>query len=1490
MDVQRGDLIHTCFEKSAWFFVAMLAINKAGAAWVPLDPSHPLQRQQQVVKQTQSKLALASTANLALCNKLIGRALEVNALLDESLAARQEAAQFKPDSGVTPNDVAYVLFTSGSTGTPKGLVMEHRAVCTSQTAIGKRLRLTPGIRMLQFASFVFDLCIGEIIGGLVLGACLCIPSEHDRMNNLSQFICDKRVDWAYLTPAFARTLRPEDVPGLELLLLAGEAVTRDLLDTWFGKVRLVNAWGPAETCVASSLHEWTSINESPMTIGKPVAGFLWIMDPEEPTRLAPLGSVGEVMVHSPTLLRHYLADPDKTKASTVENLPDWIPKRTEPHWGRFFRTGDLCSWNPDGTVEFQSRKDTQVKIRGLRVELEEVEHHVRTALAGPRQVVVDVLRTDAGASLAAYFCFNDETRMDTQHDPSVMFLSIDGDIKAKVSTAIGKLGVSLPSYMVPTFFIPCSYMPSIASTKLDRNALKNTTLTLSQDALTHYALQDGEKQAPTTEPEQRLQQLWSAVLKVPLESIGRDDSFLRLGGDSITAIRLVSRARESGLIITVKDIFDDPRLSSIAEKMIPADGDEDIFSEVEPFSLVSQEKGMTEPRLAELCELWPGQVIEDAYPCTGLQEGLMALAAKQPGSYMARYVYRLPATVDIARFRAAWARTVEACGNLRTQIIQAEGESLQALVAGDVEWEQTAGLTLRQAMEKAQSFQMQYGTRLCRYAVIEEQKGNRYFALTIHHAVHDGWTLQLVFETLYNAYAGLDLQPLDRYAGFIRYTANLDADKAGQYWSEQLRGAKRAAFPPLSYKAGVQHSSRVMKTNIVFPASTQSSITKATILRAAWAIVLARYSDTDDVCFGVTVSGRQAPVPGLERMPGPAVATVPVRLRLNQEQPVLDFLHDVQTGAAATVPYEQFGLRNILKLGEDVSEACDFSSLLVIQPMQHTPQENGDDTLLTNTTDEEYGMEEALEGYYTYPLVVQGHVFDKGAALMLTYHADVLSQSKLENLTRHFDYVVQQLLSQDQRPLGDISLAGEWDLQQSLKWNTADSTPLETCVHELITEQAKRDPKHEAIVSSSGAAITYAELDRMSTKFAQYLAKEGVRRGTMVPICLEKSPLAILTMLAIFKAGGVYVPLDPTHPKPRRQAFIKECGARHLIVSPVTAESSLDMAPTTIELSASFLKTISSTSYNVTLDSPSYSDPAYIIFTSGSTGKPKTIFVDHSALTTSTVGRGRVYNFDNKSRVLQFSNYNFDVSLSEILETLVFGGTVCVPTTAERIASLPKFVAQHKVNTALLTTSFLRTIKPSDVPSLDLLILVGEPPTQDILNNWFDHVTLANAYGPSEICVFCTSHVYTSVTEPPTTVGSAFGSTCYIVETNDHNRLAPIGCIGELLIQRQMARGYLNDPERTTASFIKSVGFLPAPQAGDTRRFYKSGDLVRYNDNGTIEYLGRRDTQVKMHGFRIELGEIEYGVKASLPEIEYTAADVIHRDSRELLIAFSTLR
>ncbi|PHH66871.1 hypothetical protein CDD81_5223 [Ophiocordyceps australis] len=1491
--VKSEELVPLCFEKSLWFYVAMLAVNKAGGAWLPLDPSHPTHRHQVVVKQAKARIILTSPTAV---EKARGLARHVEVLSPEADKAVTETLR---DNGIAlsvkavqPSNIAYVLFTSGTTGTPKGMVMEHGALCSSMTASSKRLGIDPdNVRQLQFAAYVFDLAIGEIIPALISGACICVPSEHQRLNDLSSFVAESRANWAYLTPSFSRILSPTDVPGLEVLMFAGEAVGTDHLAKWFGRLRLINAWGPSEACCFASFREYETVDDSPLNIGFPVGARSWIVEPDDYHRLVPIGCVGEIMLQGPTLAREYLAFEAGTKASFITDLPEWAPDREQVPYSRFYKSGDLGYYNADGTMEFVARKDTQVKIRGFRIELGEVESQVRNAVGGIQQVTVDVLKSQGVDRLVAYLCYSSAMRTPESgnSDFSDLLLPMDETMTQEAASLKSFLQVRLPLYMVPTVYIPVRYMPFITSQKTDRRILRQTASSISNAELEQYMLANATKEPPATAMETLLQSLWADVLSIPTERIGRNDSFLHLGGDSLGAIRLITKARQHGVQLSVANIFKDARLSQVALAAQTSIQDDDMS--VAPWSLVpAGQKEALVGAAEEQCRVHEqGLTIQDIYPTTPLQEGLMALAVKQAGSYTAKLSLEL-AGADVGRFKAAWEYTLGVCAALRTRIFRHGPDTMQAVLTGPAQWQSSA----------IEACNMVYGSALCQYALFS-RGDDTVFSLAMHHAIFDGWSLSIIMKTLTQAYEASGnfaaLEPLPPYSLFIRHVRSLDQVRAAEYWRGQLQGALSPVFPPRPTSTCPPLSSKTVTQRIALKSASQLAVTKATILRAAWAIVLAKHNaNAQDITFGAAVAGRQAPVYGIESIVGPVISTVPIRVKLDEGQSAQDFLKAMQSQAVEMMPYEHMGIQNIAQLGADARQACDFTSLFAVQ--HRTILSGAQASFLTQSgKDGDKQQTSSYATYFTYPLVGQCYLFDDEAALELIYDGSALSDGQAEAFAAQYEHIVQQLLSvqvsgHDDLCVGQLRLCGSWDVEKIEQWHAQEPelTLVESRIQDLIGQTASSCPDKEAILSWDGRC-TYAQLEHMTCLLAQYLGAKGVTKGSRVPICFEKSMWTIVAMMGILKAGGAFVPLSPDHPASRRRELVRDLGAKVVVVSEATQKACSDLGVRVVVLSAGLMGELSNSDDHEQVEAMNGDDEvtpgggaAYVLFTSGSTGKPKGVIVDHYAIASSIKGHGTAMGLGPESRVLQFSNYIFDGSITECLATLVFGGCVCVPGDEERLGgSLSDFIQASRVNWAMLTPSFVRTLDQGHVPTLKTLVLGGEAPTRDVIEPWLGRVRLLNAYGPAEASVCIATHVIESAASP-SAIGRGCNARLWIVDPEDQDCLAGVGCVGELVVQGPgLARGYLNNEAATARAFIKAPAWLPR---GAYERVYKTGDLVRYSDDGTIEYVGRKDTQIKIRGQRLESGEIEHHMRDLLHvarQVVVTKAQIAEQD---VLVAF----
>jgi len=546
--VEPEDTVLLYFEKSAWTVVAMLAVLRAGAAFASLDPEHPASRHQETFRQTKARVVLASEQLSPLCESnhhtvvTVGTAA-IHQLLDKG--GKKKSIHRKAH----PHNAAYISFTSGSTGVPKGVVIEHCAITTSCLGHGKACKATSKMRVLQFASYTFDTCIQEIITTLSYGGCVCVPSEGDRRNNLVDTMNAMEVTYAILTPSVARLVSQDSVRSLQTVVLVGEQVSLADWKRW-SNIQAINGYGPAECSVCCTAYSNPQAFASG-TIGKSIASASWVVDPDNYQRLAPLGSVGELLIEGPILARGYL---DNAEMAAFIHDPVWLLggcKQYPGRRGRLYKTGDLVRYNADGNLVYVGRKDGRVKVRGQRIETGEIEYHVRDCMPAARQVAAEVITPEGGRGKAVVAVFlqleEDEVTIE-DGSPARVFFPAEVD---------SQLREHLPSYMVPEVYFAVARLPIMTSGKIDRKTLRSIGASFSTQS-------QGPKRQPSTEKEKILRQLWARVLNINADNIGLDDSFFRLGGDSITAMKLVGEARKEGLQLTVADVIRNPRLDILA--------------------------------------------------------------------------------------------------------------------------------------------------------------------------------------------------------------------------------------------------------------------------------------------------------------------------------------------------------------------------------------------------------------------------------------------------------------------------------------------------------------------------------------------------------------------------------------------------------------------------------------------------------------------------------------------------------------------------------------------------------------------------------------------------------------------------------------------------------------------------------------------------------------------------------------------------------------
>ncbi|KAF4537164.1 AMP-dependent synthetase/ligase [Lasiodiplodia theobromae] len=1483
MGARPNTIIPLCFEKSKWTLIAMMAVMKSGAAFLLLDPAHhSAEKRIELAQAVDAKIAIASPA---FSSSLTDHINAVITLSENHLPGLPTETKL-PTHTYHHDNTLCVMFTSGSTGKPKAIVHSHSGMYSSFEAFGPCCAVTSNSRVFQFAAYAFDASVGDHLATLMHGGCICIPSEADRINDFAGAFARLRANYAHLTPSLGRSLDPEKLPGMRTVIMGGEPLMRTEVAKWSERAHLLSAYGPAESslCVAGTLRAGVRL---PPNLGLPVGCRTWVVEAHDYTKLAPVGVTGQLVIEGPVnAAGGYLGDEERTKAGFIAPQCVWIPEVASEVNQRMYRTGDLARYSAtagDGSVEFVERRDTQIKLRGQRIELAEVEFCLKEALAGvthllpdiDESVVAKITPAESSSLHLAAFIASPTLAAAAPAEQSRL-------LHALLAAIAAYMAPRLLAYKIPTVIVPVAQMPRTPSRKVDRKELGKLAAGLTAAdvaAFTREQSRAGRK--PESEAEEKLCALVARILGLPEDQVFADDAFARLGGDSIQAMRLVALAREEGLVLSVARLFAAESIAELAaEQTAPADERLVVPAKVQgPVQARDVGAALFEV-VAQKCGVDVGMV-QDVMPCTPMQEGLMSLTLSKPGAYVAFNTFALPPETDIDKFKNVWGVVFSRNDILRTRIVQVDGETVQVVLQDSIWWSSSRNLS--EALEKEKATPMGLGTPLNRFSIVTSDTTN-YFIWTAHHSTYDGWSMKLLLDQVEVLYQGSSAPTGPSFKRFVTDLSNGHAESSA-YWTNTFEHFSAQTFPEPSSSGQAPEVASFKTSQIQFSRKTGSRITTSTLVRAAWAVLLRQYCEGDEVLFGTVSSGRSGSLLGIEGVVGPTLCTLPVVVKVNGASTVSQYLETVQRDWLGSLPHEHFGLQNIAHLSSASKAACNFQNLLVIQPRQ------------MRESDESAVMGRWLESdqhsdFFSYPLTVQCSLDDAHCEVLAGYDSRLLNEEHVVHMLQQFDSILQQLCLEDQLlKVSELDVLGPQGLQQILHWDeeirqqqTPPTPDNDVCIHDRISQLAASQPERPAVCAWDGE-FTYAQLESYTSALADHLVSLGVRPETLVPFCMEKSAWVVVAKLAILRAGGAFVPMDPSYPREWQQGVVEQTQAKLVLTCPQTTESCAQFAEQVIEVSPKLLESLPFS--NATSPRSALSDAAYVIFTSGSTGTPKGVVMEHGALSRSVTDHGHTLRFRADSRVLNFASYVFDVCIAEMLTTLAHGGCVCVPSAAERTGNIMAAMNRMRVNWALFTASFVRTLSPQKLPMLETVVVGGEPLDADIFQTWASEVCLIEAYGPAECCIFSTSAVGVSRTDDPALIGKSITGSCWIVDPNDCNRLAAVGSTGELLVEAPtLARGYLNDAAKTDAAFVVNPKWAMT-ENGQTRRMYKTGDLVKFNADGSMNFVGRKDTQVKLRGQRIELTLIEHHIRQATSRLLHVAVEKIKLSGGvQLLAAF----
>ncbi|CAE7222387.1 Aureobasidin A1 biosynthesis complex, partial [Pyrenophora teres f. teres] len=1478
-------LVGVFASRSCEAIVAFLGILKANLAYLPFDVKIPRKRMEDILSSLPGHRIIlvgvgAQPPSTELSNiELVG----IREALDEQTKTKAGKHTLAVCSGPSATSLAYVMFTSGSTGMPKGVMAEHRGIVRLVRDNNLVQHLPDSPVMAHMANLAFDASTWEIYGTLLrggtlvcIGAAMVLDAEA-----VLQMFREHCIRTAYMAPSLFRSYilqAPALFTGLDMLCVGGEAVhPADLVAAkQYLTGKFVNGYGPTENTTFSATFPISP--EGQYANGIPIGRALsnsgaFVMDAK--LQLVPLGVVGELVVTGDGLARGY-TDP-------ARNIDRFVSVEIGGKTVRAYRTGDYVRHRPtDGQLEFFGRMDGQVKIRGNRVELGEVEHALRSDKAVREAVAVLQQHDGSEARLAGFVTVHEDAEIADEQDVESRKSRHLYSIKQRLTEL---LEAQLPAYMVPQTITILDAMPVNQNGKADRKALEQQIGT--QEG------QSGLKRQPETEMQRTMQQLWAGVLAIAPDSIGLDDSFFRLGGDSIAAMKLVGEARRAGIQLTVADLFRNPRLDQLTAAATASTHASPVsIPQVEHVGPVAQ--SFAQGRLWFLEELHPG-----------LTWYLMPLAV------------RIRGPLDLPALHSALLAVERRHETLRTTFATVDGASVQVvqpfqakdlniidIVPGD---EQGLAEAVQQEQGTVFNLRTQPGWRVTVYRVGEH---DHVLSIVMHHIISDGWSVDVLMRELAGFYSasvrGHDplsqVQPLPvQYRDFSlwqRQQAQADEhQKQLSYWVEQLQTSRPAELlcdkprpAALSGQAGVQ------SIEIAGPlyAKLQSfcqlhGVTQFVVLLAAFRTAHFRLTGQDDATIGTVNANRDRWE--IKDMIGFFVNMQCLRITAGHGsfEELVQQVHEVTIAshANADVPFESIVSK--LKSDRDLSRHPLVQLVFAVHAQQDLGQLNLEGVQTESLADAKTSRFDLEFHFSQQPNGLWGNVM---------FSTDLYAPETIDNLLSVFQRVLEACLDDPQAPVASMPLLREDNYAKldAMGLVRAEETayPRDSSVVDLFREQAAACPSRVA-VKDSVTEMTYAQLDTASDVLARWLARRSLAPETLVGVFASRSCEAIVAFLGILKANLAYLPFDVKIPRKRMDIILSTLPEDRIVL--VGAElQPLECQATGVEfvrIGDTLRAGDKSSLHTVTVCSgPSATSLAYVMFTSGSTGMPKGVMVEHRGIVRLVRDNNLQQHVPATPTMAHMTNLAFDVSTWEIYACILNGGTlVCVDAAtvvdAEAVLQIHR---QHAVKTAFMTPSLFRSYilqAPALFTGLDMLCVGGEAvhPADLVAAKQYLTGKFVNGYGPTENTTFSATFLISPEGQYANgiPIGRALSNSgAFVMDAK--LQLVPLGVVGELVVTGDgLARGY-TDPARNIDRFVSvEIG-------GKTVRAYRTGDYVRHRPtDGQLEFFGRMDGQVKIRGNRVELGEVEHALRSDKAVREAVAVLQQHDGSEARLAGFVTV-
>ncbi|AZS73315.1 non-ribosomal peptide synthetase [Streptomyces lydicus] len=1430
--------------RSVELVVALMAVLKAGGAYLPLDPSYPADRLGFMLEDVAPVLVLTGRGVVeevpAPCPLL---------RLDEPGTAAEVAAQSAADltdadrgGPLSLDNAAFVIFTSGSTGRPKGVTVQHRSL---DGYLSWTRSAYPGVAgtALVHSPVAFDLTATGLFAPLTSGGCVQLI-ELDASSAAAEG--QRSPSFVKATPSHLPLLieLPDAFSPDEQLVLGGESLMGEVLDEWRGRhpgATVINEYGPTETTVGCSeyrIEPGDTVPAGVVTIGRPVWNTqMFVLDAR--LQPVPVGSPGELYIAGDLVTRGYHRRPDLTSTRFVANP-------FGPPGSRMYRSGDLGRWRADGQLEFIARVDDQVKLRGFRIELGEID---------------GVLGAHPELAQAAVI-----VREDRPGDKRLVGYAVPAPGCSPDPAELRRYAAGqLPDYMVPAAFVLLDELPLTVNRKLDRRALP----------VPDYGSARAPGRGPRTAHEEILSGAFAEVLGLP--RVGVDDSFFDLGGHSLLATRLIAGLRGTlGVELSIRAVFETPTVAGLAARLDEAE----------------------RARPALVAAGRPERV-----PLSFAQRRLWFIHRLQGSSvtYNIPTWIRLTGPLDHDALRAAVADVVERHEVLRTVYPEEAGEPYQqVLPAGeltpDVTFVPVAGeAELTEALARAALHPFELvGALPLQVSVFSLNEREHVLAVVMNHIASDGWSMAPLARDLSEAYgarlagerpvrAALPVQ----YADYALWQRELlgSEDTPGSvisqqlaFWERELAGAPELIELPLdrprpavaSHHGGSVHLELDPELHRQLVALAQSSgATLFMVLHAAIAALLSRLGAGTDIPVGTAVAGRMDEA--LDDLVGFFINTLVLRTDLSGNPTFRELLARARKTDLAAYAHQDVPFERVVE-AVNPDRVLSHSPLVQVATSLQSYQQGALDFPGTEATAPKVTNEIAkFDLIFFWEERQDADLVPDGLGLEVKYATDLFDHGTVVNVADRLLRVLRAAVAEPDRTVGQIEILAPQERAQLLSgWNDTTRSTAGATMPELFETWAAHDPQAPAVVFED-LVLSYTEVAERANRLARLLVQQGVGPERVVALAVPRSPEMVVAALAVHKAGGAYLPVDPEYPAERIAYMLDDAHPTCLLTLTDTPLPETD-CPRLVLDDPTVVADLNEQPATPLAPRAELHHPAYVIYTSGSTGRPKGVEVTHAGVASLAATHAEAFAVGPRSRVLQFASLSFDAAAWELIMALTTGAALVV-APAPRLAPgepLAQLLAEQRVTHATLPPAALGVMAPDSLPTGMTLVVAGEACAPELVGRWSAGRRMVNAYGPTETTVCATMSKPLSGTQVPPIGSPIRNARVYVLDAS--LRPVPAGVAGELYVTGPgLARGYLRRPGLTSERFVAD------PYGAPGSRMYRTGDLARRRADGQLEFLGRTDHQVKIRGFRIELGEIEAVLDAH-PQVKQTVA-LVREDS-----------